>query len=214
VAKLLLSIDFEDWHQLVHRGLGRDDWDERGQALERQTAAIFELLDELSATATFFVLGMTAERYPDLVRAIGGKGHELACHGFAHRRVEGAGIVDEEDGHSSRERDVPQGFETARRDVHRAPVENDDADVGALARLVYLTRLRDLHVREDSDHQSTRGSRSTRKSPRNSGDNVRSVRRFSSRARPVSTGPTTEPMYVGLHGDVKYAITAPDAVVA
>ena len=87
MTKLLLSIDFEDWHQLVHRGLGRDDWDERGQALERQTAAIFELLDELKAKATFFVLGMTAERYPDLVRAIAGKGHELACHGFAHRRV-------------------------------------------------------------------------------------------------------------------------------
>jgi polysaccharide deacetylase family protein (PEP-CTERM system associated) len=87
VAKLLLSIDFEDWHQLVHRGLGRADWDARGPALERQTAAIFELLDELNGTATFFVLGMTAERYPDLVRAIAAKGHELACHGYSHRRV-------------------------------------------------------------------------------------------------------------------------------
>jgi polysaccharide deacetylase family protein (PEP-CTERM system associated) len=87
VAKLLLSIDFEDWHQLVHRRLGHDDWDARGPALERQTAAIFELLDELNAKATFFVLGMTAERYPDLVRAIAAKGHELACHGYEHRRV-------------------------------------------------------------------------------------------------------------------------------
>ena len=40
-------IDFEDWHQLVHRGLGRADWDMAGPALERQTAAIFALLDEL-----------------------------------------------------------------------------------------------------------------------------------------------------------------------
>jgi len=87
MAKLLLSFDFEDWHQLVHRGLGRADWDSRGPALERQTAAIFELLDELGAKATFFVLGMTAQRYPDLVREIAAKGHELACHGFAHRRV-------------------------------------------------------------------------------------------------------------------------------
>jgi polysaccharide deacetylase family protein (PEP-CTERM system associated) len=87
MPKLLLSIDFEDWHQLVHRGLARDDWDARGPALERQTAAIFELLDELKARATFFVLGMTAERYPDLVRALAANGHELACHGYAHRRV-------------------------------------------------------------------------------------------------------------------------------
>ena len=87
MAKLLLSFDFEDWHQLVHRALGRADWDERGHALERQTAAILNLLDELRAKATFFVLGMTAERYPDLVRGIAAKGHELACHGYAHQRV-------------------------------------------------------------------------------------------------------------------------------
>lgn len=87
MAKLLLSFDFEDWHQLVHRRLGRPDWDSPGDALERQTGAIFDLLEELDAKATFFVLGMTAERYPDLVREIAGRGHELACHGYAHERV-------------------------------------------------------------------------------------------------------------------------------
>ena len=74
MAKLLLSFDFEDWHQLVHRRLGRDDWDAPGPALERQTETIFALLDELGARATFFVLGMTAERYPDLVREIAAPG--------------------------------------------------------------------------------------------------------------------------------------------
>jgi polysaccharide deacetylase family protein (PEP-CTERM system associated) len=87
MAKLLLSFDFEDWHQLVHRRLGRPDWDSSGAALERQAEAIFDLLEELGAKATFFVLGMTAERYPDLVREIAGRGHELACHGYAHERV-------------------------------------------------------------------------------------------------------------------------------
>lgn len=87
MAKLLLSFDFEDWHQLVHRRLGRPDWDSPGDALERQTGAIFDLLEELDAKATFFVLGMTAERYPDLVREIAGRGHELACHGYAHELV-------------------------------------------------------------------------------------------------------------------------------
>ena len=84
---LLLSIDFEDWHQLVHRRLGRADWDKRGPALERQAATVLGLLDELGAKATFFVLGMTAERYPDLVREVVARGHELASHGYAHERV-------------------------------------------------------------------------------------------------------------------------------
>jgi polysaccharide deacetylase family protein (PEP-CTERM system associated) len=84
---LLLSIDFEDWHQLVHRRLGRADWDRRGPALERQTQFVLALLDELDVRATFFVLGMTAERYPDLVREIVTRGHELASHGYAHERI-------------------------------------------------------------------------------------------------------------------------------
>lgn len=87
MPKILLSFDFEDWHQLVHRRLGLPDWDTRGPALERQTAAILSLLDELGARATFFLLGMTAERYPDLVRELAARGHDLACHGFEHRRV-------------------------------------------------------------------------------------------------------------------------------
>jgi hypothetical protein len=38
-------------------------------------------------TATFFVLGSIAERHPDLVARIVSAGHEVASHGFSHRRV-------------------------------------------------------------------------------------------------------------------------------
>ena len=37
--------------------------------------------------ATFFVLGWIAERYPGLVRRIQKEGHEIACHGYAHKLV-------------------------------------------------------------------------------------------------------------------------------
>src|SRR5919109_5161060 len=84
---LLLSIDFEDWHQLVHRRLGLPDWDRRHAALERQTAYVLDLLDELDARATFFLLGMTVANHRDLVREIVRRGHEPACHGYAHARV-------------------------------------------------------------------------------------------------------------------------------
>jgi polysaccharide deacetylase family protein (PEP-CTERM system associated) len=84
---LLLSIDFEDWHQLVRRTAGAADWDRRGPALERQTCVVLDLLDELGAKATFFFLGITVERYPELVQEIAARGHEPASHGFAHERV-------------------------------------------------------------------------------------------------------------------------------
>lgn len=84
---LVLSFDFEDWHQLVRRTLGFADWDRPGPALERQTHAILELLDELDVSATFFLLGMSVAHHRDLVAEVARRGHELACHGYAHVRV-------------------------------------------------------------------------------------------------------------------------------
>jgi polysaccharide deacetylase family protein (PEP-CTERM system associated) len=84
---LLLSVDFEDWHQLVRRRVGASDWQQAGPALERQTGALLSLLDELGARATFFVLGMAARAHPELLDAVVAGGHEIGCHGDAHRPV-------------------------------------------------------------------------------------------------------------------------------
>jgi polysaccharide deacetylase family protein (PEP-CTERM system associated) len=40
-----------------------------------------------SPRATFFILGWIAERYPNLIRRIKGHGHEIACHGYAHKVI-------------------------------------------------------------------------------------------------------------------------------
>ncbi|MFL5823732.1 MAG: polysaccharide deacetylase family protein [Solirubrobacteraceae bacterium] len=83
----LLSIDFEDWHQLVRRRVGAADWETGGTALERQTGALLELLQELGARATFFVLGVSAQAHPRLVERIVAGGHEVASHGHSHTPV-------------------------------------------------------------------------------------------------------------------------------
>ena len=84
---LLLSVDFEDWHQLVRRRVGAPGWDAAGPALERQTDALLDLFDELGARATFFVLGMAARTHPQLVKRVADRGHEIGCHGDAHLPV-------------------------------------------------------------------------------------------------------------------------------
>jgi polysaccharide deacetylase family protein (PEP-CTERM system associated) len=84
---LLLSVDFEDWHQLVRRRIGVSGWQEPGPALARQTDRLLSLLDELGVRSTFFILGMAARAHPELIRQIVGAGHEIACHGDAHRPV-------------------------------------------------------------------------------------------------------------------------------
>lgn len=45
---------------------------------------ILALLERYGIPATFFVPGVTAERYPDLVRRAHQAGHEVAHHGYLH----------------------------------------------------------------------------------------------------------------------------------
>jgi polysaccharide deacetylase family protein (PEP-CTERM system associated) len=84
---LLLSVDFEDWHQLVRRRIGVPGWEQPGPAVPRQVEALLALLDELDVHATFFVLGMAARSHPGALEAVVARGHEIACHGDAHLPV-------------------------------------------------------------------------------------------------------------------------------
>ncbi|MEM7117433.1 MAG: polysaccharide deacetylase [Chloroflexota bacterium] len=45
---------------------------------------LLKLLGRYGIRATFFVPGVTVERYPDLVHRIRGEGHELGHHGYTH----------------------------------------------------------------------------------------------------------------------------------
>jgi peptidoglycan/xylan/chitin deacetylase (PgdA/CDA1 family) len=81
---LLLSVDFEDWHQLVRRRVGDPSWRAPGSALARQTETMLSLFDALRVRCTFFILGMAARAHPELVRTIAECGHEIGCHGDQH----------------------------------------------------------------------------------------------------------------------------------
>lgn len=83
----IVSFDLEDWHQLVARRVGASSGREPNLAFERATNVILDLLDEFEAKATFFVLGACAQAYPAVVSEVAARGHEIACHGFAHELV-------------------------------------------------------------------------------------------------------------------------------
>jgi polysaccharide deacetylase family protein (PEP-CTERM system associated) len=83
----ILSIDFEDWHQLIQRRVTGHVELANTKALERQMDVLLSLLAETNTNATFFILGMAAEQNPALVKRIAAAGHELACHGYAHLQV-------------------------------------------------------------------------------------------------------------------------------
>lgn len=65
----------------------RSRWAAVSSRVERGVDRLLELLDRHSASGTFFTLGLVAERTPDVVRRIAAAGHEVASHGWSHRRV-------------------------------------------------------------------------------------------------------------------------------
>ena len=47
---------------------------------------VLEALDETGLRATFFVEGLNTELYPETLRDLDARGHEVACHGWRHER--------------------------------------------------------------------------------------------------------------------------------
>jgi polysaccharide deacetylase family protein (PEP-CTERM system associated) len=52
--------------------------------MEEHLDQLLPALKSANGTATFFVLGSVAEKYPHLLRRIAGDGHEIASHGHSH----------------------------------------------------------------------------------------------------------------------------------
>jgi len=84
-----LTIDVEDYFQVsaFDPCLERADWPRMECRVEANIERILTLLDAAQVNATFFTLGWIARRYPAMVKRIVAAGHELACHGDAHRRI-------------------------------------------------------------------------------------------------------------------------------
>ena len=87
--KNAMTIDVEDYFHVSAFAphIPRERWDHMPCRVERNVERILELLARHGARATFFTLGWVAERHPHIVRAIVDNGHELASHGYGHRRV-------------------------------------------------------------------------------------------------------------------------------
>lgn len=87
--KLILTFDLEFWYnsQFLENYLS-----ESGENFNDYfTESLYPLLDLLkkkNILATFFVLGIAAEKYPEAIKKIYNDGHEIACHGYSHKRLE------------------------------------------------------------------------------------------------------------------------------
>lgn len=84
-----MTVDVEDYYQVsaFEPHVRRDEWGSYESRVERNTERILEIFEGHGIRATFFMLGIVAERHPALVRRLVTAGHELASHGYSHVRV-------------------------------------------------------------------------------------------------------------------------------
>jgi polysaccharide deacetylase family protein (PEP-CTERM system associated) len=83
------STDVEDYFQAeaLRRFCPREKWGSFEDRTEASTERLLAILAAHSIRGTFFVLGWTAERHPDLVRRIAAAGHEIGSHGSDHELI-------------------------------------------------------------------------------------------------------------------------------
>jgi polysaccharide deacetylase family protein (PEP-CTERM system associated) len=89
VIKNGLSVDVEDYFhaEAIAAHYGRSNWEVMESRVVENTHRVLDLLGEHNVHATFFVLGWVADRFPNLVRDIQARRHEVGCHSYWHRLI-------------------------------------------------------------------------------------------------------------------------------
>lgn len=86
---ITVTVDVEEWFHSnwfnVKQVIGSNYHGEYPQTeIVENTKQIISLFDELSIKGTFFILGGTAIKYPEIIDLIKDRDHEIASHGFFH----------------------------------------------------------------------------------------------------------------------------------
>ncbi len=104
------------WSRLLADGSPRPVLMSQGAyAVREGLEPLLDLLDKYSAISTFFIPGQTVDRYPDSVRAIYQRGHEIASHGYDHLALLGLNQEQERD-------ELVRGIDSITHTVGQRPV--------------------------------------------------------------------------------------------
>ena len=85
----VMSVDVEDYFHVaaLSETIQVDQWESIEPRVVSNTTRLLDLFDRKGVKVTHFVLGWVAERFPDLIREIDARGHEIASHGMSHQLV-------------------------------------------------------------------------------------------------------------------------------
>lgn len=76
----VFTVDVEDWYQVEI-----DSQAEISKCVLENTNRLLKILSESGVMGTFFIQGLVAKKFPQLIRRIHKGGHEIATHGYDHK---------------------------------------------------------------------------------------------------------------------------------
>lgn len=84
-----MTVDVEDYYHAnaLEGYFQRTKWPTLERRVDGNTRRILDLFDEHGVKGTFFILGCVAEEFPLLAKEIARRGHEVASHGYEHRKA-------------------------------------------------------------------------------------------------------------------------------
>ena len=87
--KNILTVAVEDYYQVgaFNQAVQLGQWHRFESRIERNTHKALDLLDRNGVKATFFALGWIADEFPEVIREISRRGHEVASKGYWHRSI-------------------------------------------------------------------------------------------------------------------------------
>ena len=84
----ILTFDIEEWFHIKFDNEFLDNTkllNSFEKRLDKNIYTIFDLLDKYNQKATFFCLGYIAREYPQIVKEIDARGHDVGCHSDVHK---------------------------------------------------------------------------------------------------------------------------------
>jgi polysaccharide deacetylase family protein (PEP-CTERM system associated) len=83
----ILTFDIEEWFHILDNNKTRtiSDWNNFDSRIRIGMNLIYDILDGIEKSATFFVVGWMAEKYPEIIREISDRGFEIGSHTHLHQ---------------------------------------------------------------------------------------------------------------------------------
>lgn len=83
----VLTFDIEEWFHILDNKETKSisEWNKFDSRIQLGMDIIYNILDNTNCSATFFVLGWMAEKYPEIIREISNRGYEIASHTHLHQ---------------------------------------------------------------------------------------------------------------------------------